>query len=193
MFQNFANLLSQSQNAIAAAKPSASAKIAEELNKTFNGLTFNWPFFVFSLISLGLVVLIITLLVYKPIKKLIKNRQELIQKNIDTSILAKENALKVQEENDKKIIEANNQAALIINHAKSESERIVNASTIASKKQSELLLDQAQILINKKQSELEQAQKKIIVENAVELAKKIIGREIRNEDNIKLINEVLED
>lgn len=46
-----------------------SGSVSEELEKTFSGLTFNWPLFVFSLIVLMLVTIIITFLVYKPIKK----------------------------------------------------------------------------------------------------------------------------
>lgn len=57
-----------------------SGSVSEELEKTFSGLTFNWPLFVFSLIVLMLVTIIITFLVYKPIKKMVKRRQELIQK-----------------------------------------------------------------------------------------------------------------
>ncbi|WP_427867551.1 hypothetical protein [Mycoplasmopsis arginini] len=169
-----------------------SGSVSEELEKTFSGLTFNWPLFVFSLIVLMLVTVIITFLVYKPVKKMVKRRQELIQENIDASIKAKDEALKVQEEHDKKIIEATNQAKTIINNAKAESERIVNSGSAAAKKKAEMMLEQAEILINKKRAQFNVEQKKIIMENAVEIAKKIIGREIKDSDNIKMINEVIE-
>ncbi|TPE58100.1 ATP synthase F0 subunit B [[Mycoplasma] falconis] len=169
----------------------ATAKISEELEKAFAGLTFNWPFFVFSLITLGIITLMITLLVYRPIKKMVKARQNLIQDNIDASIKAKEDALLVRENNDKKILEATNQANTIINNAKSESEKIINSGTGQAKKRAELIMSQAETLLQKKQSEFEKNQKKIIMESAVELAKKIIGREIKDIDNIKMINEVL--
>ncbi|TPR54328.1 F0F1 ATP synthase subunit B family protein [Metamycoplasma neophronis] len=175
----------------ASSTPDAGKVIEQELNKAFSGLTFNWPYFVVSLITLAFLTIIITFLVYKPIKKMIKNRQEFIQSNIDASIQAKEDALKVREENDKKIIDATTQAATIINNARAESERIVNSGQSMAKKKAEMMLEQAQILINKKQAEFQKTQKKIIMENAVELAKKIIGREIKNEDNIKMIDEAM--
>lgn len=169
-----------------------SGSVSEELEKTFSGLTFNWPLFVFSLIVLMLVTVIITFLVYKPVKKMVKKRQELIQENIDASIKAKDDALKVQEEHDKTIIEATNQARTIINNAKAESERIVNSGSATAKKKAEMMLEQAEILINKKRAEFNIEQKKIIMENAVEIAKKIISREIKDSDNIKMINEVID-
>ncbi len=171
---------------------SAGSAIEHELNKAFSGLTFNWPYFVASLITLAFLTVIITFLVYKPIKKMVKARQKFIQNNIDDSIKAKEDALKVREENDKKIIEATQQATTIINNARSESERIVNSGQAMAKKKAEMMIEQTQILINKKQAEFEKLQKKIIMENAVELAKKIIAREIKDEDNLKMIEEVME-
>ncbi|MBN4089251.1 ATP synthase F0 subunit B [Mycoplasma enhydrae] len=169
-----------------------SGSVSDEIQKTFSGLSFNWPLFVFSLIVLMLVTVIITFLVYKPIKKMIKKRQQLIQENIDASIKAKDDALRVQEEHDKKIIEATNQATMIINNAKVESERIINSGSALAKKKTEIMLDQAEVLINKKHEEFSKQQKKIIMDNAVELAKKIIGREIKDADNIKMIKEVLD-
>ncbi|MGX9339489.1 F0F1 ATP synthase subunit B family protein [Mycoplasma sp. 332] len=171
--------------------PEGKGGVSEELEKTFSGLTFNWPLFVFSLIVLMLITIIITFLVYKPIKKMVKKRQELIQSNIDASIKAKDEALKIQEEHDLKIIEATNQARTIINNAKAESERIVNSGSAIAKKKAEMMLEQAEILINKKRVEFSKEQKKIIMENAVEIAKKIIGREIKDADNVKMINEVI--
>lgn len=180
-------LLSQLSTSIAA----QSKDIGGELKKAFSGLTFNWPYFIFSLITLAFITIIITFLVYRPIKKMVKNRKNFIQSNIDASIQAKEEALKVQETNDKKIIDANTQASAIINNARVESERILTAETAAAKKKTEIMIEQAQILINKKQAEFEKTQKNIIMENAVELAKKIIGREIKDKDNIKMINQAL--
>ncbi|WP_277870058.1 F0F1 ATP synthase subunit B family protein [Metamycoplasma auris] len=166
--------------------------IDEELSKTFSGLSFNWTLFVFSLIVLMVVTAIITFLVYKPLKKMVKERQKFIQENIDASIKAKDEALKIQEERDLKIIEATNQAKTIIENARAESERIVNTGAESAKKKVEMMLEQAEILISKRRSQFDKEQKKIVMENAVEIAKKIIGREIKDSDNIKLINEVID-
>ncbi|AZZ65619.1 hypothetical protein DMC14_002375 [Metamycoplasma phocicerebrale] len=178
-------------NNIVSKMSSGNGTISEELQNTFSGLSFNWPLFVFSLIVLMLITVIITFLVYKPIKRMVKQRQDLIQGNIDASIKAKDDALKAQEEHYKKIIEATNQAATIINNAKVESERIVNSGSAMAKKKAEMMLSQTEVLINKKRAEFSKEQKKIIMENAVELAKKIIGREIKEADNIKMIKEVM--
>ncbi|AZG68690.1 F0F1 ATP synthase subunit B family protein [Mycoplasma struthionis] len=174
---------------VSQAKPT----ISDELGKAFDGLTFSWPFFVFSLLTLVLLTLIITFLVYKPIKKMLKNRQKFIQDNIDESIKVKEEALKAREENDKKILDAASQAATIINKARVESERIIQSGADAAKKKADMILETATVLTNKKAAEFEKNQKKIIMENAIDIAKKIIGREIKDKDNLKLIKQVLEE
>ena len=168
------------------------SKISDEITKTFDNLTFNWPYFVFSLLTLTLVVLFVTFLVYKPLKKLLKSRQEFIQNNINESIKAKEKALEAQENIDKKINDANLKVSDLISEAKSESEKIINEGMKKAQKQSELLLQQANILVEKKYKDFELEQKKIIVENAVELAKKILKRELKDKDNKKLIQELME-
>lgn len=168
------------------------SKISDEITKTFDNLTFNWPYFVLSLLTLTLVVLFVTFLVYKPLKKMLKTRQEFIQNNINESIKAKEKALEAQESIDLKINDANIKVSNLILEAKSESEKIINDGMQKAQKQSELLLQQANILVEKKYKDFELEQKKIIIENAVELARKILKRELKDKDNKKLINELME-
>lgn len=168
------------------------SKISDEITKTFDNLTFNWPYFALSLLTLTLVVLFVTFLVYKPLKKMLKARQEFIQNNINESIKAKEKALEAQESIDLKINDANIKVSNLILEAKSESEKIINDGMQKAQKQSELLLQQANILVEKKYKDFELEQKKIIIENAVELARKILKRELKDKDNKKLINELME-
>ena len=168
------------------------SKISDEIAKTFDNLTFNWPYFVLSLLTLTLVVLFVTFLVYKPLKKMLKARQEFIQNNINESIKAKEKALEAQESIDLKINDANIKVSNLILEAKSESEKIINDGMQKAQKQSELLLQQANILVEKKYKDFELEQKKIIIENAVELARKILKRELKDKDNKKLISELME-
>ncbi|GAA8717136.1 hypothetical protein oki361_24400 [Helicobacter pylori] len=123
---------------------------------------------------------------------MLKARHDFIQKNIDDSIAAKDKASKVDEEIDKKILDTDMQVNNMITQAKTESEKIINESIEQAKKQSEILLTQANILVEKKYKDFEQEQKKIIVENAVELAEKILKRELKDKDNKRLIQEMLE-
>ena len=58
----------------------ASKTITDKINEIFDGLKVSWPYFVFSLIALGLLTLMITFLVYKPVKKMLKQRQTFINK-----------------------------------------------------------------------------------------------------------------
>ena len=123
---------------------------------------------------------------------MLKARQEFIQNNINESIKAKEKALEAQESIDLKINDANIKVSNLISEAKSESEKIINDGMQKAQKQSELLLQQANILVEKKYKDFELEQKKIIIENAVELARKILKRELKDKDNKKLISELME-
>ena len=100
--------------------------------------------------------------------------------------------MEAQESIDLKINDANIKVSNLILEAKSESEKIINDGMQKAQKQSELLLQQANILVEKKYKDFELEQKKIIIENAVELARKILKRELKDKDNKKLISELME-
>ena len=126
------------------------------------------------------------------------DERELINKGHDYNSATKKTDMgdffcsKTQESIDLKINDANIKVSNLILEAKSESEKIINDGMQKAQKQSELLLQQANILVEKKYKDFELEQKKIIIENAVELARKILKRELKDKDNKKLISELME-
>ena len=72
--------------------------------------------------SFVVLLLILTKLLYKPVKKMVKNRQDFIQKNIDDSINAKQNAINLEQEARDRLVDSKLMALEIINKSKLDAE-----------------------------------------------------------------------
>ncbi|MBU4692209.1 F0F1 ATP synthase subunit B [Mycoplasma zalophi] len=167
--------------------------VTSELNKVFNNFAWQWPYFIFTIVSLLITVLVLTFLVYKPVKKMLNNRQNYIQQNIDDSVKAKEKALELQVKANEALVETYKKADQMIHDAKTDGEKIIDSATKTANKKAHGMIEQTNNSISKSWKEFEQQQKKIIVDNAVEIAKKIIGREIKDPENKKMIEQLLEE
>ncbi|QJG66999.1 F0F1 ATP synthase subunit B [Mycoplasma phocoenae] len=167
--------------------------VNEELKNVFTNFAFQLPYFIFTIISFVVTILVLTFLVYKPVKKALKKRQEFIQKNIDDSVQAKTAAIELQNEANESLIETYRKADMIIHDAKIDGEKIVDVLTKDAKAKAEHMIQQTNISINKGWRDFEKEEKRIITENAIEIAKKIIGREIKDEENKKMIQQLLDE
>lgn len=130
---------------------------------------------------------------YKPVKKLIKKRQDYVEQNIKDSEQAKKDA-------DKLLNDAN---AEIINKKK-EALQIVEQAKVDAKKQKDFILEEAK---QEKEREIEKAREQInqeveaskdeihreIVSVALDASKKVLQREVNQKDNETLINDFIDE
>lgn len=172
-----------------------SEAIREELNaEAFTSkLIPSWTSFVVQLAALVILILIVIIFAYKPIKKIIKKRQDYIENNIKESEKSKavwqENELKSKET----VLASTRTAADIVAEAKSNAE--------IERKQ---ILDQAALDVDKMKKDAEndivrmelEAQDKIkkeMVSVALDASSELLGREVSSEDNNRLLEEFIED
>ncbi|QSF13832.1 ATP synthase F0 subunit B [Mycoplasma sp. Mirounga ES2805-ORL] len=163
--------------------------LAEKFEKIFPSI---WMMLA-TLIALAITVLILTFLLYKPVKKSIKDRQDLIQKEIDHSI-------ELNKKSDEKLYLANlkldmagSEANNIVKNAKVEAEKVIIDYTNKAKTESKRMIDEAKILINKEHQALLEDQRNQIAKAATELSRKILAREVSKKTESELIDEFLKD
>ena len=171
----------------------------EAINKNLNAEAFtsklipNWPSFVAQLGALIVLILAVIIFGYKPIKKIVKKRQNHIEEQIKEAEKSKavwqENELKSKET----VLASNRTAADIVAEAKSNAE--------IERKQ---ILDQAALDVEKMKKDAENdiarmeedAQERIkkeMVSVALDASKELLGREVSSEDNNRLLEEFIED
>ena len=153
----------------------------------------NWTSFVVQVAALVVLILIVIIFGYKPIKKIIKKRQDHIESEIKEAEKSKavwqENELKSKET----VLASSRTAADIVAEAKA------NAEAERTK-----ILEQAALDVEKMKKDAEndiarmevEAQEKIrkeMVSVALDASKELLGREVTSEDNTRLLEQFIEE
>jgi len=153
----------------------------------------NWISFVAQLAALIVLIIVIVIFAYKPVRKIVKKRQDFIENNINESeknkALAIENARKSEE--------------TLLASEKKANEIIVSAKEVALQERSKIVDETALIVSGMKkdaEKDIELAKKeateaieKEIVEVAMLASEKVLKREITKEDNEKLAKDFIKE
>ena len=169
----------------------------EELGLTSESFTSklipNWPSFVTQLAALVVLIIVVIVFAYKPVKKILKRRQDHIEENIKeaekSKLVWQENELKSKET----VLASERTAADIVAEAKK-----------AAEKEKAAILETTQLEVNKMKSDAEndiarmeiEAQeqiKKEIVSVALDASKELLGREVSSKDNVRLVEDFIEE
>lgn len=153
----------------------------------------NWVSFTAQLGALIVLIIMIIIFAYKPVKKIIQKRQDYIESNIHdaevSNATARENALQSEE----MVLASKREAASIIqnatNQALLERNKIIeetNALVIKMK-------NDAEADIASSQAEALENIRKEMVSIALDASKEVLGREINEVDNTRLIEDFIKE
>ena len=172
-----------------------SCDVSSELNsEAFTSkLIPNWPSFVAQLGALVVLIVVFLIFGYKPVKKILKKRQDYIEENIKEAEKSKatwqENELKSKET----VLASERTAADIVAEAK-----------LDAQKERAVILEQTQLEVNKMKKDAEndiarmeeeakEQIKKEIVSVALDASSELLGREVSSKDNARLLEEFVEE
>lgn len=155
------------------------------------GDLIEWESIVMHLIALIILTVGLYFLLFKPVKRMIKERQDKIRKIEKENADLNDEVKKMKESSEIVLADARKEAAVI--HE--------NAVKVANQKADEIVQSarrQAKGMIDRTEQELEEERRKLgsdiekqIAEVSVAVAQKVIARDITPEDNKKLIEESL--
>lgn len=163
----------------------------EIMSEKFLKIFPNIPMLIATVIAFIIVFFILTYLLYKPIKKMMVNRHNFIQSNINDSINSKNEAISLVNEANEKLKKAHKQADVVVNKAKIEAENVLVSYANKAKIDSKHMLEETSRDIENQKKEFEKESKKRIVETAIVLAKKIIQKDISKESQKDVIENFL--
>lgn len=148
--------------------------------------------FIAQICNLFLQVYLIKRFLFKPINNILAKRKEMADAQIQDAVKAREEAEAMKSQYEQDMIQAKNKA----------NEIVVSAQKTASAQSEELLREasrQAAAMKNKAEADIEQEKRKAVNEikdeiggMAMEIAGKVIEREISEEDHAKLIDDFIE-
>ena len=153
----------------------------------------NWPSFVAQLGALIVLILVVIIFAYKPVKKIIEKRQEYIESNIKESEKSKavwqENELKSKE----LVIASNKEAEKIVADAKAKANEERQAILDQTAEDVRRMKDTASEDIARMELEAQESIRKEMVDVALEASSELLGREVNSKDNERLLKEFIED
>lgn len=145
-----------------------------------------------SLANLVLLFLIIKKFLYKPVKKMLANRQQTIDSQYDAAEEAKEQALLDKKMYEEKLSSAKSEADGVIRSA-------VNTATLReqeilkeAKDKADGIIRQAEVQAALELKKAEDSIKEEIVDVSTRLAEKMLEREIKPEDHKNLIDSFID-
>lgn len=135
---------------------------------------------------------VLKFLLYKPILKFMKKREKSFEDKTDMLDTREKELIQQKEQYDTMMSDAQTQAASIITKSNEMARDHAKELIDEAKEQSREMVLRArkEIAIEKEQTQLEM--KSEIVDMAVQIAEKVLKREVSREDNQKIINEFFE-
>ena len=169
--------------------------IREELNADSlkQKLIPSWASFVIQLAALIILILVVIIFGYKPIKKIIQKRQDYIENEIKeaekSKATAQENELKSKET----VLASERTAADIVAEARANAELERQQILDKTAQDVEKMIQNAENDIARMELEAQDKIKNEIISVALDASKELLGREVTSQDNTRLLEEFIED
>lgn len=156
-------------------------------NKIFPNV---WAFLAQILAFIVLVVLMIVL-VYKPVKKFLNKRHEIldaeVKETFENNKKAKVNSLA----SEKNVAESKNKAKVILSSAEIEGNKKRDEIIENARKEAKDIIDNANKVAQRTKEDAKKDLKDQIVDTAMLASKQILKREIKEEDNTRIVDDFI--
>ena len=152
----------------------------------------NWVSFVTQVGALVVLVTVVLIFGYKPIKKIVTKRQEYIEQNIQDAEKAKATWQENERQSEATVLASNRTAANIVAEAKLDAEKERNIILDQTAKDVEKMKRDAESDIARMEKEAEEQIKEEMVSIALMAAEEILGREVDSSDNTRLVEEFID-
>ena len=155
-------------------------------------VSFNIWQVIISLLNLLILFLILKKFLYQPVKKVLEERQGMLDEQFKNARKAEKSAKKAKKTYEEKLASANTEAAEILKDANKKAERRSDKIVASAKQKADDIVRQAQ---NDAKLEKQKAQSEIkqeITEVSTLLTEKLLEREIQSADHRDFINSFIE-
>ena len=145
----------------------------------------------FTLCNLVIVFLILKKFLFKPVNKMIDDRQKEIDELYADANAAKQAAETMREDYDRKISEAKDASAQIIAEATQEAHRRRDDMIIHAQSDADAIREKARADIELERKKALNSAKDDISRIALDIAEKVVGRELNSSDHDRMVEDFL--
>ncbi|MBQ3692481.1 MAG: F0F1 ATP synthase subunit B [Clostridia bacterium] len=155
-------------------------------------VSFNIWQVIISLLNLLILFLILKKFLYKPVKKVLEERQSMLDEHFSNAENAEKSAKKAQKTYEEKLAGANTEAAEILKAANKKAERRSDKIVASAKQKADDIVRQAQSDAKLEKQKAQSEIKHEITEVSTMLTEKLLEREIQSADHRDFINSFIE-
>lgn len=149
--------------------------------------------FISQLLAFGVLVFCVTFFVYKPVKKILNQRSEYVEKHMREAEEASLKAKEHEEVSRKEIIDAKKQAKEIVEEAKKDSLVVKSQMLEEAKEESRLMRKKTEEEVELAKQKAQDDMKREMVTVALEASKAVIGRELNEGDQDRLVEDFIKE
>ena len=135
--------------------------------------------------------IVVAIFFWKPITKILEQRREVIDKDLEDAQKAKDNAIEIEAELNKQLKEAKEKVKDMLAKAEKEAnlkrDEIINQAREEAKRR----MDNLEIELEQERSSMEKEIRQEIVEIAFAAAEKIVSKEINQDKYLDLVDDIL--
>lgn len=158
-----------------------------------NKLIPNWTSFVAQIAALIVMIIIVIVIGYKPVKKMLKKRQDYVESTIKDAELSKAQAEQDRIQASEAILASRNEASLILKTAKSDAEQ-TSAQMISDTNEqiAKMKLQAEEDIARSRQEALDDIHDEM-VSIALSASSELLKREINEKDNARIVEDFIKE
>jgi F-type H+-transporting ATPase subunit b len=141
--------------------------------------------FIAELIAFLLILAILWKYVVPPVQKAMRERQEVIRKQMEDSDLAKAKLAEADAEHQRALAEARTEAAQIREGARAEAQRLIEEVRVSAREESARIIARGEEQLENQRNQVVRELRGEIGSLAVELSEKIVGQRLANDDQVR--------
>ncbi|MEA5059680.1 MAG: F0F1 ATP synthase subunit B [Candidatus Pelethousia sp.] len=143
---------------------------------------------ILHLVNIVVLYLLLRLLIYKPVRKFMDNRAARVQAQMDEATRINEEAHQKQAEYEQRLAAMEEEASNKMQEANRAASEAAAAITAQAQEEAKTILEQAQTEADQQRETIQRQVRPQIVDISVDIAEKLLGREVSREDNRALID-----
>lgn len=147
----------------------------------------------FYVINFIILVGVVVLVLYRPVKKMLKNKRESLKQTYEENEKLKNESEALKAEYDKKAEELKTESARVAAEVAKNAQSRADAIVANAQEQANAIIDAAKKDALYQKEQLKHEYRDSVNRLAVQIAQKVLEREISGEDNSELIEQVLSD
>tara|TARA_B100000953_G_scaffold89993_1_gene73340 strand:- start:92 stop:595 length:504 start_codon:yes stop_codon:yes gene_type:complete len=147
--------------------------------------------FVWTILTFLLLLFVLAKFAWKPLLKMLKDREELIRSSLEDAEKAKEELERLNAEGEAIINQARSEAQTILSEGKAAATKLKEETLAGAKEQAKNIISEAEKQINVEKDKAINEIKSEVVNLSLNISKKLINKNLSPEDNKALIDESL--